>query len=418
MAKADLLKMMMQGGRDALKYFYDEAASEMSKPVKNRIKPDPNRQRVMDTDYATGSPVEFTEDLGSMYPRNPNPMAPLPKGDRGRALVDRRQEIAGQLASKIRSSGIMDSDARYFYSSDGPIYRAAINAGLSPEDASKYVNDFSKRFAATSPRTEVEQNIKNATSVMAKEAAGIPHREIVGPGTYDPKTGKRGISEKGYPMMTGKGGIHGNLIDDVIERGSIDRATNTKPATFGANMVGNRSGVTADTHAIRGALMALNDIEAGAVPEGFILPKFRDAYKANPSKLTPNMIDDTVGKQMIDVDGRRVNAQTEYPVFADIYHLVGKELGVDPAEAQALGWFGLGDETGLASARKTVSDIFDERINVTAQRLGITPQDAARLVFTRKMPVMGLLGGVFGANAATQQQREGDILNYLSKGGI
>ena len=35
MAKADLLKMMMQGGRDALKYFYDEAASEMSKPVKN-----------------------------------------------------------------------------------------------------------------------------------------------------------------------------------------------------------------------------------------------------------------------------------------------------------------------------------------------------------------------------------------------
>jgi len=284
------------------------------------------------------------------------------------------------------------------------------------------LNDYSKFFAATSPRTPVEPNVLNTSSVMAKIEAGIPHRKVIGGGTIDEKTGKVGISERGYPMMTGKGGIHGNLIDDVIQYGAIDRATNTKPATFGANMTGNRSGATVDTHAIRGALIAMNDAELGSVPEGFILPKFRDAYKKDPSVLTPNMIDDTIGKQIIEVDGRKVNAQTEYPVIADIYHEVGKNLQTTPAEAQALGWFGLGDETNLASAKKTVSDVIDERINVTAQATGLSPEEVAQLYFRRKIPLLQITGAI-GAGAGgvgmlspnqSQAAMEQDILNYFS----
>lgn len=397
-----VLDDIAKGGIKGLRAFYDVAFDRMSLPSKNRIQPNPNRTPFLDSDYKTPSGVTFSENLGASYPRNPNPLAKLPKGDRARALVTERNRISDKLADKITQSGILDSDARYFYHSDGPIYRGAQKAGLSPEEAEAYLNDFSKIFAATSPRTKVEENIRNATSVMAKMDAGIPHRQIVGKGSG-------GISEKGYPMMTGKGGIHGNLIDDIINFGAIDRATNTKPATFGANMVGNRSGVTADTHAIRGALMAMNDDIAGSVPEGFILPKFRDSYKADPTKLTPNMIDDTVGKQMIEVDGRKVNAQTEYPVIADIYHDVADKLGVEPAEAQALGWFGLGDETNLGSARKTVSDIFDERIDVTAKELGTTPEKVAELVFRRKIPLMSLLAGVPLAN---------DILSSIERDGM
>lgn len=417
MSKLDLLKMLSEGGRDALKYFYGKAADQANLPVAKRIQPDPSRARIMDTDYGTPADMQFSEDLGSLYPRNPNPAAPLPLGDRGRVLVDRRKEIADRLVEKIRGSGVLDTDARYFYHSDGPIYRAAINAGLSPAEARAYLDDFATRFAATSPRTPVEPNIKNATSVMAKEAAGVPHREILGPGTIDAKTGKPGISEKGYPMMTGKGGIHGILLDNVQQYGMIDRATNTKPATFGANMVGNRSGVTADTHAIRGALMALNDIAPGSIPDGFIVKEALSAYKKDPTKVTPDMLHDTVGTQMVDIDGRRVQAQTEYPVFADIYHLVAKDLGVDPAEAQALGWFGLGDETNLASARKTVSEVFDERINVTAKALGLTPQEVAKLVFNRKIPVMSLLGGAMVTQGQTGGGDKRGIIDYLEGNG-
>lgn len=396
MAKAlDLFNLLRQGGRNALETFYGAASNRMDTRPDKRIKPDPNRVPFLDRDYQTPSGILFDEDLGASYPRNPNPFAPLPKGDRARVLADRRGEISDQLAKKIFQSGILDTDAKYFYQSDGPIYRGAQNAGLSSAEAEAYLNDFAKIFAATSPRTPVEQNVKNTTSVMAKQAAGIPHREIVGGGTVDPKTGKPGISEKGYPMMTGKGGIHGKLLDDIEQYGAIDRATNTKPATFGANMVGNLSGATVDTHAIRGALIALNDIDPGAVPDGFILPKFRDQYKKDPSKLTPNMIDDTIGTQMIEVDGRKVKAQTEYPIIADIYHETGEKIGGEkPATAQAAGWFGLGDETNLVSDRATVSEIFDQRIDVTAKELGLTKEQVAELVFRRKIPLMSLVTGV------------------------
>lgn len=420
----NLFDLLMEGGEAPLKRVYDKMSERMAiKKPANRVQPDPSRIRVIDQDYKTPAPFSFPEDLSAGYPRNPNPMALLPKRDRARSVVENRKQISDQLTKKIVDSGILGSDARYFYHSDGPIYRAAINSGLSEDEAVKFLDDFSKYFAATSPRTKVEDNIRSASSVMAKQAAGIPHRQIVGGGTIDPKTGQRGISEKGYPMMTGKGGIHGNLIDNVIEYGSIDRATNTKPATFGANMVGNRSGVTVDTHALRGALIAMNDASVGSVPEGFILPKFREVYRKDPSTLTPNMIDDTVGTQVIDIDGRKVDAQTEYPIFADIYHDVAKNLGVEPAEAQALGWFGLGDETNLGSAKQTVSDILDERINVTAQEMGLTPQEVAKLFFKRKIPLLSVGGGVsVGSNIAapnqaqaSQMPSEQDLLTYFAR---
>ena len=179
-------------------------------------------------------------------------------------------------------------------------------------------------------------------------------------------------------------------------------------------MIGNRSGVTVDTHAIRGALMAMNEVKAGSVPDGFILPKFKAAYKKDPKTLTPNMMDDTIGTQVIEVDGRKVKAQTEYPIFADIYDDVAKNLDVEPAESQALSWFGLGDETNLMSDRKTVSDIFDERIDVTAKELGISPADVAKLVFNRKIPLMGVAGA--GGLLGSYQNNEQDLLSYLSRG--
>lgn len=363
-------------------------AKEMELKPDKRIQPRADRKRVLDQNYREAAPGAFAKDLSASYPRNPDPAAPLPLGDRGRILVDKKAELSKRLAEKIRGTGQMDADTRYFYHSDGPIYRAARESGLSHDEARKWLDDFGEYYAATSPRTETEQNLRNATLAMSKQAKGIPHRDVIGPGTTDPKTGKRGISEKGYPMMTGKGGIHGQLLDDVIAGRGIDVNTNTKPANFGPNTAGNRTGVTVDTHAIRGTLQALNEMMPGQVPEDFIMPAFRDAYKADPSKLTPDMIADTLGTQMIGPKGARVNAQTEYPVFADIWHGAADELGVSPAEAQSMGWFGLGGDTNLGSAPKTIADLIDERIDVTAQALGVPAQEAARLMFRREIPLM------------------------------
>ena len=362
-------------------------AAQMEFKPSDRIQPAPGGAGIFDRDYQTPAPSGAFEDLSLKYPRNPDPSAALPKGDRARILVDQREAISSALADRIRATGQLDADTRYFYHTDGPVYRAAKEAGLSDAEAQAYLRDLSNNVAATSPRTKVEENLRNATLVMAKDSQGIPFRKIVGPGTIRPD-GTKGISEKGYPMMTAKGGIHGGLLDDVAATGEMDVARNPKPSNFGANLSGNRSGVTMDTHAIRGTLMTLNEMQPGSVPDGFILPKFRDQYVKDPSVLTPNMIDDTLASQMTGPKGSTTKLQTEYPVFADIWHDAASKLGVSPAEAQSMGWFGFGDETNLGSARKTPVDIFDDRLSVTAQALGVTPEQAAKSVFRRQIPLL------------------------------
>ena len=380
-------------------------AEQMSLAPKARTQAIPG-QTFLDTDYLTPPPSQVSEalpDLRARYPRNPDPSAPLPVKDRARVLVDRRDEIGTALAGRIKGTGQMDADTRYFYNSDGPLYRGAIKAGLSPEEAGKYIADLGDNVAATSPRTVVSQNMQNATLVMAKENQGIPFRDIVGQGTPS------GMNEVGYPMMlspAGNGrpaGIHGSLLDQIAE-GGLNSYTNPKPSIFGPNMAGNRSGVTVDTHAIRGTLQTLNEIEPGSVPANFILPKYRDAYAANPSALTPNMIDDSLGSQKVG----GVPMQTEYPVFADIWHDAADKLGVTPAEGQSMGWFGFGDQTNLGSARQTPVDLFNERLSVTAQNLDIPIEEAARLVYRRQIPLMAVplaAGGSLGLQDREPQSR-------------
>jgi len=360
------------------------------KPV-DRIQPDVGGAKFLDRDYQTPAPSGAFKDLSGRYPRNPDINSSLPKNDRARILVDKRKEISDVLAKKIKDTGQMGLDTRYFYHSDGPIYRGARKAGLTDAEAKSYLSELSNTVAATSPRTKVEENLRNATLVMAKREQGIPFREVIGPGTLRPD-GTKGINEKGYPMMTAKGGIHGGLLDDIIKTGTMDVAKNPKPSNFGANLLGNRSGITVDTHAIRGTLMTLNDIEPGLVPEGFILPKFRKQYLEDPSVLTPDMIDDALASQMVGPKGDTKKLQTEYAVFADIWHDAADKLDVSPAEAQSMGWFGFGEDTNLGSAMKTPVDVFDERLSVTAKALEISPEEAATAVFRKQIPLFGLGG--------------------------
>ena len=396
------------GGRVAptLQDAYAARAEQMALPPVQRVQPNAERPRFVDSDYLTppGQTI-FSDDLAEFYPRNPNPEARLPFGDRGRELVNRREDIAQALADRIEASGVGGTNVQYFYHSDGPLYRAAIEAGLSPDEAALYLRDFSNFYAATSPRTNTTQNLLNATSVMAKEASGVPFRTLLGPGSG-------GINESGYPMMIGPSGIHGLLLDDVLQRGRINTSTNPKPATFGGNMAGNRSGATMDTHAIRGTLMTLNDMDPGSVPLAYIAPSHRDAYVADPSVLTPDMILDTLGSQKIGGQ----SMQTEYPIFADIWHSAADRLNVSPAEAQSMGWFGMGDRTNLGSAHSTVAELFDERLDVTARNLGISTEEAARLVFGRQIPLMANASpelGLLAASAPSEEDQLDQLRAYL-----
>lgn len=400
---ADALTMMQ--GEDLLKFFdnaepevktddlrtvLDIRAAEMEKKPQDRMQPS-GQNPLFDT-----SPEAYKADLPEQK-ETPVPRAPegkkLPKGDRAAPVAAMQNEIADVLAERMRPH--LGTAAQYFYNT-GPIIRKAIELGIPEEQAREQLKKFALNYAATSPRTMTEQNLRNASLVSAKEARDIPLTEVVGPGGT-------GINEKGYPMMIGPSGIHRLLVDAKNAEG-ISYNTNPKPATFAENVMGNLQGVTVDTHAVRGALDAMNEAKPGSVPEGFIKPEFREQYKADPSSFDPaKMVDDTLGDQKID--GEKM--QTEYAVFSDLYKAAADRVGVTPAEAQSLGWFGSGDKTGLASDLKTVVDLLDERIDVTAQALNRSKEQVFVDFMSGKIPLLSL-GGMTLLETGSMMEGETD----------
>jgi len=377
----------------------DIRAAQMDLAVKDRIQPS-GENPLFDL-----SPESYTKTLPEQkqtpVPRRPDGSdKPLPKGDRGREVNESVDAIAERLAERMKPW--LGTEAQYFYHT-GPIVDKAMSMGFKKEEVYDWMKEFADAYAATSPRTETAQNIRNATLVMTKRHLGIELDEIIGKGSG-------GINEKGYPMMIGDSGIHRQLTE-ATQNGGINPNTNPKPATFAENVYGNLDGVTVDTHAIRGALDAMNEINPGSIPIDYIKPKFRDQYKADPLSLNPaNMIDDSMGSQMID--GTKM--QTEYAVFSDIYRLTAEKLGVSPAEAQSMGWFGSGDSTGLASELKSVARLLDERIDVTAQALNESKESVFKKLLNKEIPVLSLFGAATGAGLMS----DGEDQPQLARGGF
>lgn len=394
----------------------DIRAAQMELKVKDRIQPS-GEDPMFDL-----SPESYEKTLPpqseTYVPRQPSGTnASLPKNDRGRAVNQAIEKISDRLAERMKPW--LGTEAQYFYHT-GPIVDKALEMGFSKEEIYDWMKEFADAYAATSPRTETAQNIRNATLVMTKRHLGIDLDEIIGPGGT-------GINEKGYPMMIGRkgdlvedkdgllkplkaDGIHRKLRDDV-DAGGINPDTNPKPATFSENVYGNLDGVTVDTHAIRGALDAMNEINPGSIPIDYIKPKFRDQYKADPLSLNPaTMIDDSMGSQMIN--GTKM--QTEYAIFSDIYRMTAEKLGVSPAEAQSMGWFGSGDSTGLASELKSVARLLDERIDVTAQGLKKPKDEVFRMLLKREIPLLS----IFPAAAAVGTQMGNNQQPELARGGF
>ena len=326
----------------------------------------------------------------------PVPRAPvgakLPKKERSKGVVDNMEQIADILAERARPH--VGTNVQYFYHL-GPLITKAKELGISAKVAKESIRDFALKYAATSPKTSTEPNLRSASLVRAKEKQGINYDEIVGPGGS-------GINELGFPMMINEAppgkapGIHKILLDALKTDGKIDFRTNPKPATFAENISGNLNGVTVDTHAIRAALHVLNEIKPGSIPRQWF--NNDAAYKAylkdptNVSNYSGKDIADQLGGQV--VDGKK--QQTEYAVFSDLYRMVADRLNVLPAEAQSLSWFANGEITGLGSAPKSIVELINERIDVTAQALNKSKDVIFKAFLEGKIPLMSATGLLIG----------------------
>ena len=373
---------------DEMKTVLNARAEQMALPVNQRVQPS-NDNVIFNLKAKPGenqSPYErnMPEQKDTPVPRAPEGKK-LPLNNRGAKVIEMSDQISDVLAERARP--LVGSNVQYFYHT-GPLIDKAVELGISEDVAREQLKKFALNYAATSPRTMTEQNLRNASLVTAKQQRGVDLTEMIGPGG-------EGVNEKGYPMMINPGGIHKKLVDEAAADG-LNLNTNPKPATFAENVSGNLAGVTADTHAIRAVFDVMNEIEPGSIPIEFIGGKnakqtkeFREKYLADPVSLDPaTMINDTLATQKID--GQDV--QTEYAIFSDIYKKVAEKIGVKPAEAQSLSWFANGQKTGLASEPKTIVELIDERVDVTSQILGQPKDEIFKKFIQGSIPLLSLGG--------------------------
>ncbi len=375
-------------------------AEQMKLSPKDRVQPS---GEVMFETSPDAYARTFPEQKETPVPRAPEGKV-LPLGDRARKVIEMSDAISSKLAE--RAKPFVGTNVQFFYNT-GPIVDKAIELGYTQEQAFEALRKFALNYAATSPRTKTEENLRSASLASVKQERGIDIGTIIGPGS-------EGINEKGYPMIINPGGLHRKLLDDVMASG-ISFDTNPKPATFAENVAGNLSGVTVDTHAIRAVFDAINELEPGSVPLKFIGGKtaaktkeYQEMYQKDPSTFdAATMVADTLGSQKID--GKDV--QTEYAVFSDIYKQVAEKLGVKPAEAQSLSWFANGDKTGLASEPKTIVELIDDRVDVTSQLTGMSKDEVFKKFFKGSIPLLSVGGGVTlletGSSMSDDKEQEG-----------
>ena len=295
--------------------------------------------------------------------------ATYPLGDRMRNVIDLTPQIAGRLAEKAQQG--RGTAQEYFYHT-APIVRGLEAVDVPQSEAIDFLsNRFAPAFAGTSPRTNTEQNMRNASLLLYLRDKGVP----ISGELYDTFGNARG-----YNMM----GSHQDLTGQMLA-GTHDPFTNPKPSSFLPNTAGDLGYVTADTHNIRGALLAMNEVEPGSIsPSWFRTPEARARYAETAQFDPATDINDSLQSAMSG--GRKM--QVEYGPMADVTFEAARQAGIAPGPMQSLGWFGSGADTGLASATKTISELMNERINVTAQVLGISPAEVLRMFYEGKIPLM------------------------------
>lgn len=203
---------------------------------------------------------------------------------------------------------------------------------------------------ATSPRSKVPENIRNASYYYTLEQQGIPPPQII-----KGSSGGMGSLSEALPSPYGHMAqrLHVQNVNNLLDTGSLPVLQNPKPPSFTENLMGNQLPLTADVHNVR--LWGLTD---------------------------------SMGRP-VDVP-----APNEYGYVESQEQEMARRLGMTTAQFQASAWLGGGAQTGMKSGFEPFLQHFENRVNLTAQKRGETPIETLRKMITGEAPLLS-----FGAAA-------------------
>lgn len=256
-----------------------------------------------------------------------------------------------------------------------PLRQVAMDIGMTQ----KQFEEFVAQMASASQRNPVDQQNRMGSYIYHLSQTGqLPDDAFLL--TNKIKKGKE-KAPKGTPIELPSG--FGSLAQgDIFSRGKqiasgdIEGALppDRKLGTFYRNYLGNLRPVTVDVNAVRGPIIEVGD------PRWLSSKLVEKDLEGNPINTYFPRRDYQSGALSLKEAKARPGfweaapSGSEYAGFEDLWQRAAKRKGVDPAEAQALGWYGSADVTALKTKPELYVDNLERMIKRTAEQTGQNPR--------------------------------------------
>lgn len=316
------------------------------------------------------------------------PQTPLQRYIPPRGVSDRltdalnNPDVVNGVSEGIQRGIDMGAHKWYHTNPIREAFAEAYKGSNSDPGGAKAFGQFMDLVAATSPRSDVPTNIRNATYYFGLQQRGEPVPQNI-PYPY-------GHIAQGQHLT------NYNELNAAVNPG-WDVLLHPKPPSYSQNLQGNFTPVAGDTHAFRAVGMRTGDprfleTQVSAV----VKPGERDPTKQTlidkygdittnekgqeivtfrPQKLFNDGNITMEEAQKIPMFWAAAPRKNEYDALEKFYQMLAQRHGLDPAGTQAAGWAGSGQLTGLGTPPdKTFAEMMNERALYTSKIRGEDPK--------------------------------------------
>ena len=356
-----------------------------------------SQQAPMTRPQGTGLPL-MPRDYGMYTLREQKDLPRMPMVDKARAegkspkYNERMQDLLDSPKARKKVDNLInkgkDLNVQEWYGTE-PLRQVALDAGRTPEQFESLM----AQLASASQRNPVDkQNQMGSYLYHLSETGQLPENSLLLTNKLKKELkdnpslaeGRKLIElPKGYGSLA-QGDIFNRAV--MIGQGDIAGALppNKKLGTFYENLLGNVKPVTVDVNALRGPIIEQGDPRwlTSKLVEKDETGKIINSYK-------PREMYDSGEMSMREAQQRpgfweAAPSGSEYAGFEELWQRGAKRHGIEPAEAQALGWYGSADVTALKTKPENYVDNLERLIKRTAEQTGKSPSEIMNDMVTGK----------------------------------
>jgi hypothetical protein len=322
------------------------------------------------------------------------PQTPLERYMPPRGVPERTQDLVSNRRVRRQVGEIMDEGALQgaprWYNTE-PL-REAFVAELGPERGAAAYRQYMGMVSATSPRSRVPENIRNASYYysLLRRGEALPVPGVANPAPYGH------IAQR----------VHQTHARSIANN-EWNSFQNPKPISFLENLTGNQAPATIDAHAVNLPAMIARDPRWLAT-ETRTPQRGGDIERIFPRRMHAE--GDLTMEQALQRPAVWGGApeKTEYAALERMYQELARARGLTPAQGQASAWIGGGSRTGLQSAPEPWMQTFEEVLLRTAAERGQKPSQVLRELIRGRAPLLSVpAAAAFAGSLLDRYEAEG-----------